>query len=222
MTLAPAGAAVMAADGFERALELMQRQDFATAAPILKRLAEEGHVDAQGYYGGLLLAGVPGIPHDVVAAQSWLEKAAGGGNALAAFNLGLMSERGDGVPADASQAVRWYDVAAKRGLPVAMLKLGQAYREGRGVAGNAGEAARWLRGAADAGDPDAQNLLGVMIAKEEVPGSRPEAYLWFLLANRAGQPDAAKNLELLRPSLSADEAIDSHRRAAQWRPVLAR
>ena len=115
LTFALAGPAVLAAEGLERALELMQRQDFAAAAPILKRLAEEGHADAQGYYGGLLLAGVPGVPHDPAAARSWLEKAAGGGNALAAFNLGLMNEQGDGTPADVGQAFRWYEAAARRG-----------------------------------------------------------------------------------------------------------
>jgi TPR repeat protein len=103
-----------------------------------------------------------------------------------------------------------------------MVKVGGAYRDGWGVLRDPAEAARWLRSSAQAGEVDGQNLLGVMIAMGEATGTRRDAYVWFLLAERGGHPDATKNLGVLRPLLSPEEMADGDRRAAEWRPVPPR
>ncbi|MBI1778549.1 MAG: sel1 repeat family protein [Proteobacteria bacterium] len=209
------------AQDLARALDLLQRQDYERAVPMLRSLAEAGDANAQAYYGGLFLVGIGGIPYDLATARSWLQRSAAGGNPTAAFNLGVMAEKGDGMPADPGEAFRWYRQAAAGGVPTAMVKVGKAYHDGLGVGTNLTEAANWLRPAAGAGDPDAQNLLALMIAKHETSGTAADAYAWFLIAAKAGQPDAAGNQALLRPQLSGTELAEAERTAERWRPTGA-
>jgi TPR repeat protein len=171
--------------------------------------------------GGLYLAGL-GVPYDPAQAKIWLEKSARGGNGTAAFDLALMYEKGDGVPIDAAQSLAWYEAAAQKGVPAAMLKAGKAYRDGWGATSDPKKAAAYLKEAAEAGDPDAQNLYAIMIAKQETQGTQVEAYAWFLLAERAGQPDAAANRSLLRPVLSDSDFAAAEDRAKHWQPNPAR
>jgi TPR repeat protein len=211
------GKPVSAADDLARALELLQRQNYEAAVPLLRNLAEAGDADAQAYYGGLYLVGIGGLPHDPRAARMWLERAAARSNATAATNLGLMAETGDGMAVDPAAAVRWYKQGAAGGIPFAMLKVGKAFRDGWGVPTDFTEAAKWLRAAAELGDPDARNLLGVMIAQDETNGTPIEAYAWFELAARDGQPDAPKNKLLLAERLTAADIDEALRRAAAGR-----
>jgi TPR repeat protein len=215
------GVTAAAAQDLRTALELLQRQDFERAVPMLRQLAEAGNADAAAYYGGLFLVGTGGVPRDLAQARRWLERSAAGGNPSAAFNLAVMAERGDGMAADPAEAFGWYRKAAEGGIAAAMLKTGQAYRDGTGVAVDRGAAADWLRRAASAGDPDAQNLLALMIAQHEVSGSAVEAYAWFTIAAKAGQPDAAGNQATLRPQLSGEEIAEAERTAERWRPTGA-
>lgn len=214
--------AVVVADELDRAIELVQRNEYALAVPLLRRLAEEGDGSAQAYYGSFYLMGVGGLPRDPSIAKRWFERAALRGNATAAFNLGLMAEQGDTGARDQVAAVRWYREAALSGFPMAMLKVGQAYREGWGVQVDHQEAARWLRLSARAGDEDAQNLLGVMIARGETSGTNVEAYAWFKIAQKHGQPEAERNMVLLRPFLSAEEIAEGDRHAEAWRAAPGR
>ena len=209
----------MAADDLARATALMQRNDFAAAIPLLRQLADEGNGDAQAYLGGIYLAGLGGLPRDTALAGKWLRQAARQGNATAAFNLGLMAERGEGGLADFSGAKAWYEQAAYGGFPMAMLKLGEAYRNGSGTPIDLQRARQWLQWAAEAGLSDAQNLLGVMIAKGETYGSRVDAYAWFKIAARERQPEAEGNMDLLRPEMSDKEIAEADRQADAWLPM---
>lgn len=214
----PAGAA----DDLARAMAMMQRSDFAAAIPLLRRLAEQEDADAQAYLGGLYLVGLGGLPHDISLAKQWLERAAGYGNATAAFNLGLLAERGEGGLVDFPGAVSWYQKSALGDFPMAMLKLGEAYRHGMGVPADPESATHWLRLAAEAGLPDAQNLFGVMIAEGETAGSTVEAYAWFKLAAGSGQPEAEENMNLLRTQMSEGEIAEGERRALSGHPARDR
>lgn len=217
LALVLAGTFPSQANDLTRALELLKREDYQAAVPVLRRLAKAGDADAQAYYGGLYLVGIGGVPHDPIVAHRWLERAAAGGNATAAVNLGLMAEMGDGMLVDPVAAFRWYRKAADAGIPFAMLKVGKSLREGWGVPTSIPEAAKWLRAAAELDDPDAKNLLGVMIAGNETAGSSSEAYAWFELAARDGQPDAAKNRQLLEQQMSGEEIAEGKRRARAGR-----
>ncbi len=208
-------------DAFARATALMERKDFATAIPLLRQLAEENNGDAQAFLAGLYLVGI-GLQQDVQLARQWFERAVRNGNATAAYNLGMMRERGEDGPADLTAAALWYEKGAQGDFPLAMLKLGEAYRSGRGVDPDPAKASHWLRAAADAGLPDAQNLMGVMIAEGEAEGSPVEAYAWFKLAADNGQPEAEGNMEVLRPQLSTAEVADAERRALAGHPARDR
>ncbi len=211
-----------AANDLERATALMQRQDFAAAVPLLRQLAAENSGDAQAFLGGLHLVGIGGVRQDFRLARHWFERAARNGNATAAFNLGLMSERGEDRPANLSEAANWYEKSALADFPMAMLKLGDAYRNGAGVPADLRKASHWLRLAADTGHPDAQNLLGVMIAEGETSGSPVEAYAWFKLAAGSGQHEAEENMALLRRQLSDADVAEAERRALAGRPARDR
>ncbi len=208
-----------AADDLARATALMQRNDFAAAVPLLRQLADDGNGDAQAYLGGIYLAGLGGVPRDTALAEKWLRQAAKQGNATAAFNLGLMAERGEGGLVNFGNAITWYEQAAYGGFPMGMLKLGEAYREGLGTPVDLQRARQWLQWAAEAGLSDAQNLLGVMIAKGETHGSRVDAYAWFKIAARERQPDAERNMDLLRREMSDQEVAEADRLADAWLPM---
>ena len=55
------------------------------------------------------------------------------GDAIAQYNLGLMSASGRGVPEDDVEAVRWYRLAADQGYATAQYNLGNRYANGEGV-----------------------------------------------------------------------------------------
>ena len=55
------------------------------------------------------------------------------GDAIAQYNLGLMSASGRGVPEDDVEAVRWFRLAADQGYAIGQYNLGLMYYNGDGV-----------------------------------------------------------------------------------------
>src|SRR5215467_15847345 len=53
-----------------------------------------------------------------------------GGEAAAAYNLGLLFRDGHGVGQDFSEAARWFTRAANQGFAVAQVDLGALYADG--------------------------------------------------------------------------------------------
>ena len=70
------------------------------------------------------------------AALRQLRTFAGGGNAVAQFNLGTMYYMGAGLSKDAAQAVIWYHKAVEQGVASAQFNLGLMYANGEGVPKN--------------------------------------------------------------------------------------
>lgn len=197
-----------------RALELKQ---YDAAIPALKALAEAGDADAQVYYGGIHLVGLGGVPEDLTVARRWFLAAAAKGHGIAQFNLGLMFERGQGTQADPVAAVAWYERAAAQDVPMAIHSLARCHLEGIGVVRDPVKAAEQLLRMARLGDPESQNMLGVLIGKQEIPGSQGEAYGWFSIAAAAGQDDAKRNLELVREKLTPEQIAEGERFVQSWR-----
>lgn len=95
---------------YERGYSAWQRGDYATAGPIMQRLADLGHVDAEFNLGVAYQLG-RGLPRDLEQAIYWYRRAAIAGNVDARYNLGLLYLGGDGMPTHLVQAYGWLFLA---------------------------------------------------------------------------------------------------------------
>ncbi|VXB65585.1 conserved hypothetical protein [Pseudomonas sp. 8AS] len=94
------------------------------------RMAAQGHVPAQSFYGHLLLFRGQGLGAREEGVRL-LRLAASGGDGKAAYQLGLLSLAGDSRQApDGVEAARWWTLAAAAGHPLAAQRLARLYREG--------------------------------------------------------------------------------------------
>jgi TPR repeat protein len=120
---------------------------------------------------------------DYKTALRLYESAADQGDAMAAWFLGLMYDKGEGVLPNGSEAAKWYRLAIERGLDTARVYLGELYYKGRGVPQDFAEALKWFRPAADMGDVSAQYYLGLMFYEgQEAPKDYVQAYKWLNLS----------------------------------------
>jgi TPR repeat protein len=144
-----------------------------------------------------------------------LLRRAEGGDARAAFLLGMRYARPDDASRDDSEAVRWLRQAAEQGLAEAQYNLGIMYANGRGVARDAKEAARWYGEAAEQGLAEAQYNLGAQYAVGDgVPRDGQRAAMLFEQAALQDIPEAAYNLGVL---YDLGRGVEPDARAAmQW------
>ncbi len=116
------------------------------------RMAAQGDVPAQSFYGHLLLFRGQGFGAREEGLRL-LRLAATGGDGKAAYQLGLISLNGDARQApDGAEAARWWTLAAQAGHPLAAHRLARLYREGApGLAVDAVLAQQFERRASDLG-----------------------------------------------------------------------
>ncbi|QKE63818.2 sel1 repeat family protein [Aquipseudomonas campi] len=94
------------------------------------RMAAQGDVSAQSFYGHLLLFRGQGLGAREEGLRL-LRLAATAGDGKAAYQLGLISLSGDSRQApDGAEAARWWTLAAQAGHPLAAHRLAWLYREG--------------------------------------------------------------------------------------------
>ena len=80
-------------------------------------------------------------------------------------------------------------------------------------------AARWFEQAAERGLSDSQFNLAVLHENGRgVPKDLQEAYKWFTLAARSGDPVAARRLEQVKARMEPAEIEAAERKLAAWRP----
>ncbi len=109
--------------------------------------------------GWMLLHGV-GTEQDEVAALSWLEKAAEGGNPFAKYQLGKLLLAGtDTVPKDTARALELLTNCAEDGNQYAQYTLGKAYLLDQDVPQDQGQAIHWLKLSAEQGNQYARFFL---------------------------------------------------------------
>jgi TPR repeat protein len=109
-------------------IEAWQRSDYAQAIAIWRPLAAKGDADAAVNLGQAYRLG-RGVPVNLSAAKTWLEKAARAGHLDAETTLGLLLfDSGDH-----SGGIQWLKKAADRGEPRAMLVYGTALFNGDSV-----------------------------------------------------------------------------------------
>jgi localization factor PodJL len=135
-----------------------------------------------------------GVPRDPKAAAGWMQAAADAGSAFARYRLGAMYEKGVGVGHDSARARELYKMAADAGNARAMHNLAVLYAQDGG-AGKPDYAAaiEWFRKAGAYGVRDSQFNLGVLYGRGfGASQDLAQSWMWFSLAARQGDPDAAK------------------------------
>jgi TPR repeat protein len=154
------------------------------------------------------------------AISSW-RQAALGGDATAAYRLGVVYMDGSVAGQDYGEARRWYARAAAGGNREAQFDLGTLYDNGLGVPRSVDEALRWYRAAAVRGHPLAQYNLAIMYEDGEgVARDLVEAYKWYTLAARGGFVGTERgSRELLAPRLSAVEIEMARELAQRFEPI---
>ena len=168
----------------------------------------------------------PAAEEDVTA----LLRRAEGGDARAAFILGMRYAQPDSASRDDAEAARWLRKAAEQGLAEAQYNLGIMYGSGRGVTRDAERAAHWYALAAEQGLAGAQYNLGSMYAVGEgVPRDEKTAAEWFERAALQDVPEAAYNLGVLYDlgrgvTADAATAMKWYERAAErgYHPAASR
>jgi TPR repeat protein len=99
------------ADALQRGAAAFVREDYVTAARVLKPLAQLGNAGAQARLGFMYATG-RGVPQSYVSAAKWYYRAADQGNAGAQYMLGLMYDKGQGVQENIVEAHKWLNLAS--------------------------------------------------------------------------------------------------------------
>jgi TPR repeat protein/peptidoglycan hydrolase-like protein with peptidoglycan-binding domain len=155
------------------------------AMPIreLRTRAEGNEILAMEELARRLLQGV-GVTKDAQAGAGWLLRAAQGGSAQAAFNVGVMYERGFVVERDSSKAIEWYRKAVDADMPMAKHNLALLLRDGKGAARNGKEAVELLRSATRQGMVASMFTLGDIYERgDAAPKDQAAALAWFTIAS---------------------------------------
>jgi TPR repeat protein len=132
------------------------QRDVEAAVRWLNAGVKAGDTGCMIALGNLYFAGED-LDQDNAKALSLYKAAAAGGDALGAYNAGLVYETG---AEDMTQALSWYWRAATGGDEGGMYKLALAYQLGMGLPADEAQAVAWMRKAAAAGSVDATNDLG--------------------------------------------------------------
>lgn len=171
------------------------------ALPVddLRGLAYAGDLRAMEELARRLVSGI-GVPQDMQSGAGWLLRAAEAGSPSAAFNVGVMYERGFVVERDSTKAVEWYRKGVDGNVAVAKHNLALLLRDGKGAPRDGEKAIELLRSAARQGMAGSMFLLGDMYERGDA-ASRDAALAlaWFAVTveferqvNRAPDTPMAK------------------------------
>jgi TPR repeat protein len=203
----------------ERADTAYAQQDYATAAPLYRQLADSGRALAMARLGRMYSIG-RGVARDNAQAVAWCRKAAEEGEPEGMVNLGSSYQLGEGVTRDYVQAVAWFRKAAEKGDRLGMNHLGFMYEHGYGVTEDDTQAVAWFRKAAEKGEPWSMNTLGVMYAQGRgVAQDDIQSAAWYRKAAESGNSFGMNNLGSMYESgrgvvKDMAEAIAWYRKAA--------
>jgi len=146
------------------------------------------------------------LDRDDPAGVETLTRAANLGEPQAQLKLAGLYQTGEnGVTADLDESRLWARRAAEGGDARGMHAFGMYLFDGVGGARNRPEALDWLRKAADQGLVDSQyNVARIYENGDEGIAPNPtQAYRWYLIAARAGDPQAQAAVDRLAPTIPA-------------------
>jgi localization factor PodJL len=190
-----------------------------TVSAALRDGAASGDVGAEFEIGLRYLDGRT-IARDVKQAARWLELAANQGLPIAQYRYAALYEKGTGVARDFAQARAWYLKAANAGNARAMHNLAVLTAQDAGAGKpDYAQAAQWFRRAADFGIRDSQYNLGVLYGRGlGVPQELGNSWLWFSLASRQGDTDAAKKRDEVQAKMDATQLAAATKALAEFKP----
>ncbi|GBQ56057.1 hypothetical protein AA16373_0626 [Komagataeibacter swingsii DSM 16373] len=169
--------------------------DPVQAASWMERAANAGVVNAEYWYGRMLLDG-EGVATDVAHARHWLERAAGHGLAEACVAAAQLRLEGRGGPRDHAGALALYHRAARSGRTEAMFSLGAMYGGGHDLPPDRGLALHWFTQGAEGGNALSQLMLGRYLARGLAgPMDRARARYWLEQAAACGVRAARDELD---------------------------
>jgi len=198
--------------------EAYKAGDFKKAYDIWLPLADAGNAEAQYRMAALYSRG-EGVSTDGKSAIYWLEHAAQQGHVIAAYNAGLYYNEGElNLPLSAAKAIKYYSLAANAGHAASAYNLGLIYDGGmEGIPRNNKLAMKHYKTAAAQCNVNALNNLGALFINIEPPArDYSEAYKWFLLAAKKGDPGAIRNRNVLLQYSSSAELKEGKRRMQAW------
>jgi TPR repeat protein len=156
---------------------------------------------------------------DLTKARYWYSEAAMRGSETAAFNLGLMTLKGEGGAQDEKAAVTLFKMAAAKGHVKAEMNLARCAFLGLGTPQSEAEAADWVKKAADAGAPEAAALMGMLsLGGIGVPQDHDVAIKWL---KKSKEPEAKELADRLDAQNTILDALPAETRAAQWKMFYA-
>ncbi len=145
------------------------KKDATKCLSWYKKAAAKGSSDA-AYELGEKYENGDGVTENMVEAVKWYTIAAEKGDGDAMIALAFCYMDGDGVTADQTEGRRWFLKAAEAGLPEAMRYLGDFFAQAD-MGNDCKNAITWYMKAADAGDSVSVKPVGVMLMKDECPGT---------------------------------------------------
>lgn len=156
---------------WQRAVTLIDRNDYRDAIPLLQQGAQLGDARAQATLGIAYQDG-NGVRRDDKQAAYWFGLAAAQGHRASEYALGGMYEEAEGgLTRDARKAGQLYLASARQGFDKAELVVGVNYLTGDdGYPNDRQQAIAWLRKAAAQDQPFARDLL-VVLSDRTVPAS---------------------------------------------------
>ena len=188
--------------------------------PELRAAVQRGDPSALYEVGRRYTEGF-GVARNLAEAAKWYQYSAERGFGPAQFRLGHIYEKAQGVEMDIARAVTWYEKAAEQGNIKAMHNF--AFFMATGIPGYAPEAKKaaiWFRVAAEHGIRDSQVNLGIFYSKGiGVDVDFVEAYKWFTLAAKAGDPAASSQSDQLAKSMRPEELEKGKAIIANWKPI---
>lgn len=188
----------------------------------LRMAAEQGHVDAQTFYGWSVAKGYGGLEADPSEGIQWAKAAAEKGSVDAQERVAYCYCFGIGVQKDQSEALKQWRLAAQHGSVMAMLHLGVAYDEGWSVPSDLLQAAAWFRKAAERNNSEAMcDLADALFSGRGVERKEAEAIGWYQKAASLWNADAQHALGQMYSygnwlPKSESWALSYYRQAAYW------
>ncbi len=187
----------------------------------LRRAALEGDANAV-YELAVRVSDGAGSARDPKLALRLFERAAAAGSAPAQFRLANIFEKGIGAPRDAKLAMTWYKRAAEKGNAKAMHNLAVLMAEGADGRPDYAAAANLFRQAAEYGVRDSQFNLAILLGRGlGLEQDMTQSYIWFAVAARQGDNDAAKKRDEVGARLTPVDLAAGRSASLSWKAKTA-
>ncbi len=158
-------------DQINEGLRLYKAKDYAGAAKVFRKLADQGHPRGQ-YLLAYQYERGEGLRQSCDEAARWYRKSGDLGYAEAQNYLGMMYENSICVKEDWAEAVRWIRKSAEQGNAEGQFLLGRVFQFGMMVPQNRQEAIKWFDKAGDQGHSQANYFANHLKARNSYVGFR--------------------------------------------------